>query len=104
LPAQGSDEILRIEAQTEQALKAKGRERKHMRSKLLDLAHWGNKRDQTNESRNGIGNAPNETGKKVPEVIAVATEKFAATEARENGESFRESCSPWRISIARQES
>jgi hypothetical protein len=59
-----------------------------MRSKLLDLAHWGNKQDETNESRNGIGNAPSETGKKVPEVIAVATEKVSAGDGRENGESF----------------
>ena len=59
-----------------------------MRSKLLDLAHWGNKQDETNGSRNGIGNAPSETGKKVPEVIAVATEKVSAGEGRENGESF----------------
>ena len=59
-----------------------------MRSKFLDLAHWGNKQDETNGSRNGIGNAPSETGKKVPEVIAVATEKVSAGEGRENGESF----------------
>ena len=88
LRAPGSDEILRNEPQKEQALKGKGQERKHMRSKLLDLAHWGNKQDETNGSRNGIGNAPSETGKKVPEVIAVPTEKVSAGEGRENGESF----------------
>ncbi len=88
LRVQGSDEILGKEPQKEQALKGNGQERKHMRSKLLDLAHWGNKQDETNGSRNGIGNAPSEMGKKVPEVIAVATEKVSAGEGRESGESF----------------
>jgi hypothetical protein len=88
LRALGSDEILRKGPQKEQALQGKGQERKHMRSKLLDLAHWGNKQDETNGSRHGIGNAPSETSKKVPEVIAVATEKVSAGEGRENGESF----------------
>jgi hypothetical protein len=88
LRAQGCDEILRIEPQREQALKGKGQERKHMRSKLLDLAHWGNKQDGTNENSNGIGNGPSETGKRVPEVIAVATERFSAGEGRESVENF----------------
>jgi hypothetical protein len=88
LRAQGSDEILRNEPQREQARKGNGRERKHMRSKLLDLAHWGNKQDETKGRGNGIGNAPSETGKRVPEVIAVATEKVSVGEGRENGESF----------------
>ena len=88
LRAQGCDEILRIEPQREQALKGKGQERKHMRSKLLDLAHWGNKQDGTNENSNGIGNGPSETGKRVPEVIAVATERYSAGEGRENAENF----------------
>ena len=88
LRAQGSDEILRNEPQREQALKGKGQERKRMRSKLLDLAHWGNRREETNESRNGIGNAATELGKKLPEVMAVSTEKVSAADARGNDESF----------------
>jgi hypothetical protein len=41
LRTQGSDQILRNQPRRERALKGMGQERKHMRSKLLDLAHWG---------------------------------------------------------------
>jgi hypothetical protein len=88
LRTQGSDETLRNEPQRKQALKAKAQERKYMRSKLLDLAHWGNKQGESNESSNGIGNGPGETGKHAPEVTALAAERSAAGEARESGESF----------------
>jgi len=86
--AQGGDETLRNEPQEEPVLQTKGQERKHMRSKLLDLAHWGNKQDETNQSNNGTGSGPSETGKKVPEVTAVATEKISAGVGRESGENF----------------
>ncbi|HEY1468004.1 MAG TPA: hypothetical protein VGF61_03090 [Candidatus Acidoferrum sp.] len=86
LRTQGSDEILRNEPQREQALKGKGQERKHMRSKLLDLAHWGNKQGETNESNNGMRNGPGETGKRPPEVTAVAVERIPAAEAGEGAD------------------
>jgi len=86
--ARGSDEVLRNEPQREQSLKGKGQERKHMRSKLLDLAHWGNKQGESNDSSNGIGNGPGETGKHAPEVTAVATGRIPAGEVQESGESF----------------
>jgi hypothetical protein len=86
--AQGSDEILRNEPQRGQYLKGNRQERKHMRSELLDLAHWGDKQGESNDSSNGIDNGPGETGKHAPEVTAVATERIPAGEARESGESF----------------
>jgi hypothetical protein len=86
LRAQSSDEILRNEPQREQTPKGKGQERKHMRSKLLDLAPWGNKQGETNENNNGMGSGPGETGKRPPEVTAVATERIPAGEAGEGAD------------------
>jgi hypothetical protein len=86
LRAQSSDEILRNEPQREQAPKGKGQKRKHMRSKLLDLAPWGNKQGETNENNDGMGSGPGETGKRPPEVTAVATERIPAGEAGEGAD------------------
>ena len=54
-----------------------------MRSKLLDLAPWVNKQGETNENNDGMGSGPGETGKRPPEVTAVATKRIPAAEAGE---------------------
>ncbi len=58
-----------------------------MRSKLLDLAHWGNKQGESNGNGNANSNATPEPGKRAPEVAAVA-KKIPMELAGENSENL----------------
>lgn len=80
--------VRRTELQTKQPPKGKeaGMERKHMRHKWLELAHWRNKPDGLSGS--GNGNSKGEKGNPTPQA-ASPTERTPADPADEDGASLQ---------------
>ena len=87
---QDFDALRRTELQTKQPPKGKeaGMERKHMRRRWLELAHWHNKQDGLSGSGNGHGNGKHEKENRAPQV-APPTEETPADPAGEGVASFQ---------------
>jgi hypothetical protein len=85
---QDLDAVPRTELQPKQPPQGKeaGMERKHMRHKWLELAHWRNKPDGLSGS--GNGNSKGEKGNPTPQV-APPTERTPADPAEEDGASLQ---------------
>jgi hypothetical protein len=87
---QDLDALRGTKLQTNQPPKGKeaGKERRHMRHKWLELAHWHHKPDDLGGSGNGNSVGKDEKGRPTPQV-APPTERTPAAPAEQSGASFQ---------------